>query len=174
MPAKIPLEGTAQLLWLCVKNSDMKTIDFDAVGKALGCSKSGAAQRFGRLKKALDEGMSVADASKPATPSKKTTATKGGSVSPIKRPTTGTKRKKPSKDDDDDSDDDAGTYSATPIPKKQRPVRAVASKSPKVKDEGSDDDEEDLDEEDVYHEHDEYALDDNTNFKYETNDEYPI
>ncbi|MCJ1322845.1 hypothetical protein MMC15_008195 [Xylographa vitiligo] len=60
MPRKISVEEALSFLYICLKNSDYKTIDFTKVGVAANLPEKSAQQRFRRLRQALDNGRAVA------------------------------------------------------------------------------------------------------------------
>jgi len=60
MPRKISAEEALSFLYICLKNSDYKTIDFTKVGIATKLPEKSAQQRFRRLRQALENGRKVA------------------------------------------------------------------------------------------------------------------
>ncbi|EKG13390.1 hypothetical protein MPH_09416 [Macrophomina phaseolina MS6] len=114
-----------RFLWSCIQNSDMKDIDFGAIGKELDLTSGAASKRWSRLKQALERGGTGATA-----PAKGADQAYKGS----KKAAGGAGKKR--KSSEDETDEEGGK----PEVKKERRMSAAAIAS-KLKAEADDDSE---------------------------------
>ncbi|KAF5872431.1 uncharacterized protein Bfra_005790 [Botrytis fragariae] len=62
MPSKIQLDENLVFLYICLQKSDMKTIDFAAVGQTTNLKSPAARMRYTRLKRQIEKGVIGANA----------------------------------------------------------------------------------------------------------------
>ncbi|KAL4923958.1 uncharacterized protein BDV17DRAFT_295864 [Aspergillus undulatus] len=107
MPAPDLPDPNLMFLYLCIKHSDMKKINYAAVGAAMGLNVPAAQMRWSRLRKKIESGMPAENRAK---------GSGGGDA-----------------DGDEEADADASSMAMTPSPSKKRKVPAPKEKGAKAK-----------------------------------------
>ncbi|KAH8651506.1 hypothetical protein BGZ60DRAFT_497701 [Tricladium varicosporioides] len=59
MPSKIQLDENLWFLYTCIQNSDLKTIDFTAVGLTCSIKAPAARMRYTRLRRQIESGALI-------------------------------------------------------------------------------------------------------------------
>ncbi|KAH6663101.1 hypothetical protein B0J14DRAFT_644995 [Halenospora varia] len=77
MPSKIQLDENLWFLYTCIQNSDLKTIDFAAVGLTCSIKAPAARMRFTRLKRQIESGTLIGTHGTPFSPSHGSVSVKG-------------------------------------------------------------------------------------------------
>ncbi|KAH7411325.1 hypothetical protein BKA64DRAFT_379061 [Cadophora sp. MPI-SDFR-AT-0126] len=94
MPSKIQLDENLWFLYICLQKSDLKTIDFNAVGLATGLKPPAARMRYTRLRRQIESGalntghgpgFSSASLPPPSSPSQQTSSASIRNLVPKKR-----------------------------------------------------------------------------------------